>query len=66
MANLTSKIGGQFFYNAATNNKKSLLEFWKGSQAQYDALKQTGASTSGNPSAASSVTFTVTSSAFLR
>ena len=62
MANLTSKIGGQFFYNAATNNKKSLLEFWKGSQAQYDTLKQTGASTPGNPSAESSVTFTVTSS----
>lgn len=62
MANLTSKIGGQFFYNASTNNKKSLLEFWKGTQAQYDTLKQTGASTSGNPSAASSVTFTVASS----
>ena len=62
MANLTSKIGGQFFYDASANNKKSLLEFWKGSQAEYDGLKQTGASTSGNPSAASSVVFTVTSS----
>lgn len=62
MANLTSKIGGQHFYDAANGNKKSLMEFWKGTQAQYDALKQTGASTSGNPSSASSVTFTVTSS----
>lgn len=63
MANLTSKIGGQHFYDAANGNKKSLMEFWKGNQVQYDALKQTGASTSGNPSSASSVTFTVTSSA---
>ena len=63
MANLTSKIGGQHFYDAANGNKKSLMEFWKGTQVQYDALKQTGASTSGNPSSASSVTFTVTSSA---
>ena len=62
MANLTSKIGGQFFYDASASNKKSLLEFWKGTQAQYDGLKQTSATTSGNPSAASSVTFTVTSS----
>ena len=62
MANLTSKIGGQFFYDASASNKKSLLEFWKGTQAQYDGLKQTSATTTGNPSAASSVTFTVTSS----
>ena len=63
MANLTSKIGGQHFYDAANGNKKSLMEFWKGTQTQYDALKQTSATTAGNPSSASSVTFTVASSA---
>tara|TARA_B100001057_G_scaffold110793_1_gene108876 strand:+ start:1976 stop:2359 length:384 start_codon:yes stop_codon:yes gene_type:complete len=62
MANLTTKIGGQHYYKAATGNNESLLNFWKGTQAQYDAEKQTGATTSGNPSGASSVTFTVTSS----
>jgi hypothetical protein len=62
MANLTTRIGGQHYYNSATGNNESLLNFWKGTQAQYDAEKQTGATTSGNPSGASSVTFTVTSS----
>ena len=62
MANLTTRIGGQHYYKAATGNNESLLNFWRGTQAQYDALKQTGATTSGNPSGASSVTFTVTSS----
>ena len=62
MANLTTKIGGQHYYKAATGNNESLLNFWKGTQAQYDAEKQTGATTSGNPSGVSSVTFTVTSS----
>lgn len=62
MANLTTRIGGQHFYDASTGNSEGLLNFWKGTQAQYDALKQTNASTSGNPSGASSVTFTVTSS----
>jgi len=62
MANLTTRIGGQHYYKAATGNNESLLNFWKGTQAQYDAEKQTGATTSGNPSGASSVTFTVTSS----
>ena len=62
MANLTTRIGGQHYYKAATGNNESLLNFWKGTQAQYDALKQTGATTSSNPSGASSVTFTVTSS----
>jgi len=62
MANLTTRIGGQHYYKAATGNNESLLNFWRGTQAQYDALKQTGATTSSNPSGASSVTFTVTSS----
>ena len=62
MANLTTRIGGQHYYKAASGNNESLLNFWKGTQAQYDALKQTGATTSGNPSSTSSVTFTVTSS----
>jgi hypothetical protein len=62
MANLTTRIGGQHYYKAATGNNESLLNFWKGTQAQYDAEKQTSATTSGNPSGASSVTFTVTSS----
>ena len=62
MANLTSRIGGQPFYSAANNNSEGLLNFWKGTQTQYDALKQTSATTASNPSAASSVTFTVTDS----
>jgi len=62
MANLTTRIGGQHYYDAATGNNEKLLNFWKGTQVQYNALKQTGATTSGNPSGASSVTFTVTSS----
>lgn len=62
MANLTTRIGGQHYYDAATGNNEKLLNFWKGTQAQYDAEKQTGATTSSNPSAASSVTFTVTDS----
>ncbi len=62
MANLTTRIGGQHYYKAATGNNESLLNFWKGTQAQYDAEKQTSATTSGNPSGASTVTFTVTSS----
>lgn len=62
MANLTTRIGGQHYYKAATGNNESLLNFWKGTQAQYDDEKQTSATTSGNPSGASSVTFTVTSS----
>lgn len=63
MANLTEIIGGQPFESGATGNKKNnLLDFWRGTQAQYDALKQTGATTSGNPSSAATVDFTVTSS----
>ena len=62
MANLTSRIGGQHFYDATSSNSEGLLNFWKGTQAQYDALKQTSATTASNPSAASSVDFTVTDS----
>ena len=53
MANLTTRIGGQHYYKAATGNNESLLNFWRGNQAQYDALKQTG-TTSGAPAGASS------------
>jgi hypothetical protein len=38
MANLTNIIGGQPYYSAANSNSKSLLDFWKGTQAQYDAI----------------------------
>ena len=63
MANLTEIIGGQPFESGTTGNKKNnLLDFWRGTQAQYDALKQTSATTSGNPSSAATVDFTVTSS----
>lgn len=63
MSNLTEIIGGQPFTDGTTGNKKNqLLEFWKGSQAQYDALKQTSATTGSNPSSSATVDFTVTSS----
>ena len=63
MANITNIIGGQPYLDAATGNMKNkLLNFWKGTQAQYDALKQTSATTASNPAAVSSVDFTVTSS----
>lgn len=62
MANLTTRIGGQHYYDATAGNNEKLLNFWKGTQAQYDAEKQTGATTSSNPSGVSSLTFTVTSS----
>ena len=39
MANITNIIGGQPYLDAATGNMKNkLLNFWKGTQAQYDAL----------------------------
>ena len=38
MANLTNIIGGQPYYDAANANSESLLSFWKGTQAQYDAI----------------------------
>ncbi len=63
MSNLTEIIGGQPFTDGTTGNKKNqLLEFWKGSQSQYDALKQTSATTGSNPSSSATVDFTVTSS----
>ena len=44
MANLTQIIGGQPYYSAtAGNEKNNLLDFWKGTQAQYNALKKTSA-----------------------
>jgi hypothetical protein len=44
--------------NSATN-----ATIWTGTTAQYNALKQTGATTSGNPSSSATVQFTVTSTA---
>ena len=41
MANLTTRIGGQHYYKAADGNSESLLNFWKGTQTQYDQLKMT-------------------------
>ena len=38
MANLTNIIGGQPYYDAANANSESLLNFWKGTQAQYNAI----------------------------
>jgi hypothetical protein len=38
MANLTNIIGGQPYYDATDANSESLLSFWKGTQAQYDAI----------------------------
>jgi hypothetical protein len=38
MANLTNIIGGQPYYDAANADSTSLLSFWKGTQAQYDAI----------------------------
>ena len=64
MANITNIIGGQPYLDAATGNMKNkLLNFWKGTQIQYDALKQTSATTSPAPGSLSTVDFTVTSSA---
>ena len=38
MANITNIIGGQPYLDAATGNMKNkLLNFWKGTQAEYDA-----------------------------
>ena len=63
MANLTEIIGGQPFELGSTKNKKNnLLDFWRGTNAQYTALAITGASTASNPSSATSVDFTVSSS----
>ena len=61
MANLTTRIGGQHYYDAATTNSEKLLNFWKGTGAQYTNEKETGATTSGAISG-TSATFTVSSS----
>ena len=45
MANLTNIIGGQPYYDAAYANSESLLSFWKGTQAQYDAISTKDAKT---------------------
>jgi hypothetical protein len=64
MSNLTQIIGGQPYYNAtAGNEKNNLLDFWKGTQVQYDYLKQINGTTSVAP-AATVITFTVTSTAY--
>ena len=40
MSNLTEIIGGQPYFDAtAGNSKNKLLDFWIGSQSQYDLLK---------------------------
>lgn len=44
--------------NSATN-----ATIWTGTTAQYNALKQTGATTSSNPSSSATVQFTMTSTA---
>ena len=51
MSNLTEIIGGQPYFDAtAGNSKNKLLDFWKGSQAQYDLLKRTNGAISPAPS----------------
>lgn len=65
MANLTEIKGGQWFYDyGAGNAKNKLLNFWKGTQVQYDYLKQTGGTTASNPSGLSQVVFTVSSTTY--
>tara|TARA_E500000331_G_scaffold358288_1_gene424003 strand:+ start:3066 stop:3449 length:384 start_codon:yes stop_codon:yes gene_type:complete len=64
MANLTNIIGGQPYFDYTNSNTKSLLDFWKGTQVQYDYLKQTGGTTASNPSSASQVVFTVSTTAY--
>jgi len=59
MANLTNIIGGQPYYDAATGDSKNkLLDFWKGTQAQYDLLKRTNGAISPAPSGVTSLVFT--------
>jgi hypothetical protein len=59
MANLTQIIGGQPYYSAtAGNEKNNLLDFWKGTQAQYNALKKTSAILATAPTSATSLAFT--------
>ena len=59
MANITNIIGGQPYYDAATGNSKNkLLDFWKGTQAQYNLLARTGGAISPAPSGVTSLVFT--------
>ena len=59
MSNLTQIIGGQPYYNAtAGNEKNNLLDFFKGTQAQYDSLKKTGAILATAPTNATSLELT--------
>lgn len=60
MANLTNIIGGQPFYSAANYNSKSLLDFWKGTQAQYDSdtYKRINGVLATAPTAATSLVLT--------
>ena len=59
MSNLTEIIGGQPYFDAtAGNSKNKLLDFWKGSQAQYDLLKRTNGAITPAPSGVTSLVFT--------
>ena len=64
MANLTNIIGGQPYAEAVTSavpiTANKLLDFWKGTQAQYDdaPLKRTGGVLAGAPTAATCLAFT--------
>tara|TARA_R110000824_G_scaffold66938_1_gene173483 strand:+ start:398 stop:787 length:390 start_codon:yes stop_codon:yes gene_type:complete len=59
MANITNIIGGQPYYDATTGNSKNkLLDFWKGTQAQYNLLARTGGAISPAPSGVTSLVFT--------
>ena len=60
MAKLTNIVGGQPFYSAANSNSQSLLDFWKGTQAQYDSAtyKRTGGTLSAAPTNATSLALT--------
>ena len=61
MANITEIIGGQPYFDAATGNMKNkLLNFWKGTNAEYTGttLKRSGGTLSGAPSGATSLAFT--------
>jgi len=59
MSNLTEIIGGQPYFDAtAGNSKNKLLDFWKGSQAQYDLLKRTNGAITPAPSGVTALVFT--------
>jgi len=64
MSNLTEIIGGQPYFDAATGNSKNkLLDFWKGTQAQYDLLKRTNGAISPAPAGVTALVFTGLNSA---